>query len=116
MSTTIIVNCSLKIAGEIINEDLHHDKTIKDGKKSKAIKEMTAEAWNFKMTRLQKKKEEMTRLQKKKEEMTRLQNKKEEINVDKVSRQAAEYLEYHNTYEKKIRENLKTVEVLLYKY
>ena len=48
--------------------------------------------------------------------MTRLQKKKEEINVDKVSRQAAEYLEYHNTYEKKIRENLKTVEVLLYKY
>ena len=48
--------------------------------------------------------------------MTRLQKKKEEINVDKVSRHAAEYLEYHNTYEKKIRENLKTVEVLLYKY
>ena len=47
--------------------------------------------------------------------MTRLQKKKEEINVDKVSRHAAEYLEYHNTYEKKIRENLKTVEVLLYK-
>ena len=106
MPTTIIVNCSLKTAGEIINEDLHHDKTIKDGKKSKAIKEITDEAWNFKMTILQKKKEEMTRLQK----------KKEEINVDKVSRQAAKYLEYHNTYEKKIRENLKTVEVLLYKY
>ena len=48
--------------------------------------------------------------------MTRLQKKKEEINVDKVSRQAAEYLKYHNTYEKKIRKNLKTVEVLLYKY
>ena len=48
--------------------------------------------------------------------MTRLQKKKEEINVDKVSTQAAEYLEYHNTYEKKIRENLKTVADLLYKY
>ena len=48
--------------------------------------------------------------------MTRLQKKKEEINVDKVSREAAEYLEYHNTYEKKIRENLKIVTDLLYKY
>ena len=48
--------------------------------------------------------------------MTSLQKKKEEINVDKVSRQATGYLEYHNTYEKKIRENLKTVADLLYKY
>ena len=41
---------------------------------------------------------------------------KEEKKDDRDGRQAAEYQENHDTYDKKIKENLTTVNDLLYKY
>ena len=102
--------------GEIINEDLHHDKTIKE--EVKRNKKRDLEFQDDKTSEEEKKAKEIRQLTEDDQyfKMTRLQKKKEEINVNKVNRQAAEYPEYHNTYKKKIRENLNTVEVLLYKY
>ena len=102
--------------GGIINEDLHYDKTIKE--EVKRNKKRGLEFLDDKTSEKEKKAKEIRQLTEDDQyfKMTRLQKKKEEINVDKVNRQAAEYPEYHNTYKKKIRENLKTVEVLLYKY
>ena len=94
MPTTIIVNCSSKTTGEIIYEDAQ----ISIMKKEEDKGDKQADRRCLKC------------------QHDKTLEEKEKKKNDKDGRQVAEYQENHNTYDKKIKENLITVNDLLYRY